>query len=175
VLQFQIIFRYVFIPVYYADHLLAKLDKLKQSSRTYNKYYHDFKICVLFGGLTACKKDVMARFMKWLNFEIQTMLIHDTYGHIHINHLFLLAQNFENQILFSRNTCNNNVNHGYSISFIPHANQEHKIMECTADFPLSQGELIANPGDKEELCDISSFTVSPQLDRKRHFGLFFCA
>jgi hypothetical protein len=54
-----------------------------------NKYYHEFKICVLFGGLAECKKDVMSRFMKGLNSEIQIVLIHETY--IHIAHLFSLA------------------------------------------------------------------------------------
>jgi hypothetical protein len=29
---------------------------------------------------------------------------------------------------------------------------------------LSQGALLVNPSDKEELCDISLFTTSPQLD-----------
>jgi hypothetical protein len=54
-----------------------------------NEYYHEFMICVLFGGLDECKKDVMSRFMKGLNSEIQTMLIHETYSYI--GHLFLLA------------------------------------------------------------------------------------
>jgi hypothetical protein len=55
-----------------------------------NEYYLEFKICVLFGVLDECKKDVMSRFMKGLNSEIQTMLIHETYSYI--SHLFLLAR-----------------------------------------------------------------------------------
>jgi hypothetical protein len=61
---FKLLFREAFIPAYYVDHLLAKLDNLEQDSSTVNKYYHEFKICVLFDGLDECKKDVMSRFMK---------------------------------------------------------------------------------------------------------------
>jgi hypothetical protein len=57
-----------------------------------------------------------------------------------------------------------NVTHDYQISSTPHANQEHKIVEHTAELPLSQGALLVDPCDKEELCDISLFTTSPQLD-----------
>jgi hypothetical protein len=56
-----------------------------------------------------------------------------------------------------------NVTDDYQISFTPHANQEHKIVEHTAELPLSQGALLVDPCDKEELCDISSLTT-PQLD-----------
>jgi hypothetical protein len=87
---FKLLFREAFIPTYYVDHLLAKLDNLKQGSSTVNKYYHEFKICVLFDSLDECKKDVMSRFMKGLNYEIQTMLIHETYSHI--GHLFYLLE-----------------------------------------------------------------------------------
>jgi hypothetical protein len=55
-----------------------------------NKYYHAFNICVLFGDLAECKKDVMSRFMKGFNSEIQSMLIHETNSHI--GHLCSLAQ-----------------------------------------------------------------------------------
>jgi hypothetical protein len=73
--DFKLLFREAFIVAYYVNHLLAKLDNLKQGSSTLNEYYHEFKICVLFGGLDECKKVVMSRFMKGLNSEIQTMLI----------------------------------------------------------------------------------------------------
>jgi hypothetical protein len=59
-----------------------------------------------------------------------------------------------------------NVTHDYQISSTPHANQEHKIVEHTTELSLSQGALLVDPCDKEELCDISSFTTSPQLDRE---------
>jgi hypothetical protein len=57
-----------------------------------------------------------------------------------------------------------NVTHDYQISSTPHANREHKIVEHIAELPLSRGALLVDPCDKEELCDISSFTTSPQLD-----------
>ena len=68
--DFKLLFRDAFVPAYYADHLLAKLDNLKQGSRTVKEYYHVFKICIMFGGLDECMEDVMSRFMKGLNFEI---------------------------------------------------------------------------------------------------------
>jgi hypothetical protein len=108
---FKLLFREAFIPAYYVDHLLAKLDNMKQGSSAVNEYYHEFKICVLFGGLDDCKKDVMSRFMKGLNSEIQTMLIHETYSYI--GHLFLLARIAEKQISVSSNTCMKNVTHDY--------------------------------------------------------------
>jgi hypothetical protein len=37
-------------------------------------------------------------------------------------------------------------------------------LEHTAELPLSQGALLVDPCDKEELCDISLFTTLPQLD-----------
>jgi hypothetical protein len=160
--DFKLLFREAFILAYYVDHLLAKLDNLKQGSSTVNEYYHEFKICVLFGGLDECKKDVMSRFMKGLNSEIETMLIHEIYSYI--GHLFLLARIAEKDISLSSNTCIKNVTHDYQISSTPHANQEHKIVEHTVELPLSQGALHVDPCDKEELCDISLFTISPQLD-----------
>ena len=135
---------------------------MSMGSSTVNKYYHKFKIFVLFGSLDKCKKDVISRFMKGLNSEIQTIHIHETYSYI--GHLFLLARIAENQISLSSNTCMKNVTHDYQISSTPHANQEHKIVEHTAELPLSQGALLVDPCDKEELCDISLFTTSPQLD-----------
>jgi hypothetical protein len=123
-----------------------------------NEYYHEFKICVLFGSLDECKKDVMSRFMKGLNSKIQTMLIHGTYNYI--GHLFLLARIAEKQISLSSNSCMKNVTHDYQISSTLRANQDHKIVEHTTELPLSQGVLLVDPCDKEELCDISSFTTS---------------
>jgi hypothetical protein len=98
-------------------------------------YYHKFKICVLFGGLDECKKDILSRFMNWLNSEIQTKLLHKTYSHI--GYLFLLARIAEKQILLSTNTCMKNVTHDYPLSSPPQYNQEQKIVESNFDLPLS--------------------------------------
>jgi hypothetical protein len=57
-----------------------------------------------------------------------------------------------------------NVTHDYPIFFTPHANQEHIIVEHTAKLSLSQGALLVEACEKEELSDISSFTASLQLD-----------
>ena len=61
--DFKMHFRDAYIPAYYIDHLLSKLQKLKQGSRTVKQYYHDFNICVLFGGLDECMEETMSRFM----------------------------------------------------------------------------------------------------------------
>jgi hypothetical protein len=39
-------------------------------------------------------------------------------------------------------------------------------VEHTNELSLSQGALLVDPCDKEELCDISLFTTSPQLDEE---------
>jgi hypothetical protein len=46
------------------------------------QYYHDFKIFILFGGLDERMEDVMNRFMRGLNSEIQTLLIGKSYSYI---------------------------------------------------------------------------------------------
>jgi hypothetical protein len=84
--------------------------------------------------------------------------------HIATGHLFLLARIAEKQISLSSNTCMKNVTHDYQISSTPHAKKEHTIVKHTTELPLSQGALLVDPCHKEELCDISSFTTSPQLD-----------
>ena len=88
--------------------MLAKLDNLKQD-RTVKEYYHDFKICIMFGGLDECMEDVMSRFMRGLNSKIRTLLISNSY--IHIGQLFCLALNAEKESLLSVNTCKNDVTH----------------------------------------------------------------
>jgi hypothetical protein len=63
----------------------------------------------MFGHLDECMEDVMSRFMRGLNSEIQTCLINESYSHI--SHLFLLARKAENQILLTVNTRRNDVRH----------------------------------------------------------------
>jgi hypothetical protein len=46
-------------------------------------------------------------------------------------------------------------------------------VEHTTELPLSQSALLVDSCDKEELCDISLFTTSPQLDREH--TLFSCS
>ena len=168
--DFKFLFRDAFVPAYYADYLLAKLDNLKQDSRTVKAYYHDFKICIMFGGLDECMEDVMSRFMRGFNSEIQTLLISNSYSHI--GQLFCLALNAEKEILLSVNTCKNDVTHNVQNLSTLHANEEQQIVEPTADFPLSQNELLAVPCDKEDLCADDPFTPMPQVANKCDtFGL----
>ena len=113
------------------------------------EYYHDFKICIMFIGLDECMNSVMSRFMKGLNSEIRTMLLHEAYDHI--SHLFLLACNTEKEIEFNSSTCVDNVTHSYPFSSTSHADQEHNIVEFAAVFHSSQEELLADRCDKEDL------------------------
>jgi len=149
--DFKLIFRAVFVPQYYADHLLKKLENLKQGSRTVTEYHHIFKICVIFGGLEETTKDVTSRFMRGLNSEIQNLLSSKICNNLSL--VFLLARKAETQILLSSNTCKNIVICASSFSSTTHANQEHQVVESTANLPLSQEKLLSNPCDKEELCE----------------------
>ena len=151
--DFKFLFRDAFVPAYYVDYLLAKLDNLKQGSKTVKQYYHNFKICIMFGGLDECMEDVMSRFMRGLNSEIRTLLISKSY--CHIGQLFCLALNAEKEILLSVNK--NDVTHIVQNLSTLHSNEEQQIVEHTTYFPLSQNELLAVPCDKEELCAFSSY------------------
>lgn len=159
--DFKFIFRDAFIPAYYVDLLFAKLEKLKQGSRTVRQYYHDFKICMMFGGLDECMEDTMSRFMKGLNSEIQTMLISKTYNNLSI--LFLLACKAETQILLSANTCKDDVSQNVENMSTLNSNEEQHMVEPAADLPLSQCDLLAVICDQEGLCN-TSLISSPQLE-----------
>jgi hypothetical protein len=130
--DFKLHFRDAFIPANYADHLLSKLDTSKKGARTVKDYYYDFKICTMFARLDECMEDVMTRFMKGLNFEIQSIVMHEAYKHI--SHLFLLACKAENEILLYNYTSTEQVNHSSSFASALHADQEHKIMKPTVFF-----------------------------------------
>ena len=87
-----------FIRSYYTHALLEKLQHLKQGSRTVKEYYHEFKICILYGALKESREDTMSRFLRGLNSEIQAMLVHKTYNH---TYMFLIACNIEKHIVQS--------------------------------------------------------------------------
>jgi hypothetical protein len=53
----------------------------------------------MFASLDECMEDVMTWFMNGLNSKIQTMVMHDAYGHT--SHLFLLACKAEKKIIFT--------------------------------------------------------------------------
>ena len=116
----------------------------------------------MFGGLDECMEDVMSRFMRGLNSEIQTLLISTTYSHI--SHLFCIARDAEKQILLSANICKNDVTHNDQHISTLHARKEQQVVEPYSDLPLSQGDLFAEPCDKEELCDSAPLISSLQLE-----------
>jgi hypothetical protein len=124
--DFKMHFRDAYIPAYYVDHLLTKLHKLKQGSRIVKQYYHDFKICVLFGGFDECLEETMSRFMRGLNSKIQTLLLKEKSSHI--SHLFLLACTAENEILLSAQSCKIFVTHDEQHLSTLHDNQEQQIV-----------------------------------------------
>jgi hypothetical protein len=95
------------------------------------QYYHDFKVCIQFGGLDVCIEDVMSRFMRGLNSEIRTMLILESCNHI--SYLFCLARKAENQMLSYMNTCKNDMTHDDSHLSTLHANPQQQIVESAAD------------------------------------------
>jgi hypothetical protein len=107
--DFKMFFRDEYVPEYYDDCLLAKLDNLKQCSRTVKQYYRTFNICVMFGGLDECMDKVMSRFKKGFNSEIQTMLVVKSYNNI--VSLLWLSMSAEKEILLSVNTCKNDEAH----------------------------------------------------------------
>ena len=64
------------------------------------------------------------------------------------------------------NTYKNDVTHNVQNLSTLYANEEQQIVEPTADFPLSQNELLVVPCDKEDLCADDSFTPMPQVVNK---------
>ena len=128
------------------------------------EYHHDFKICIIFGGLDECMEDVMSRFMRGFNSKIQTLLISNSYSHI--GQLFCLALNAEKEILLSVNNCKNDVAQNIQNLSTLHALEEQQIVESTVDLPLSQVELLAVPCDKDDFCAYDSFTPMPQVVNK---------
>ena len=54
--DFKMHFRDVYIPAYYVDHLLTKLEKLKQGSRTVKQYFHNLKYVSCSGAWMNARK-----------------------------------------------------------------------------------------------------------------------
>jgi hypothetical protein len=73
------IFREYFVPKYYANDLLAKLQSLKQDSNTVEIYYLNLQILILQCGLVECKDATENRFSRGLNKEIYDIFVHETY------------------------------------------------------------------------------------------------
>jgi hypothetical protein len=82
----------------------------------------------------------MSRFIKGLKFEIQNLLINETYNHI--SHLFCLARKAKKQILLS---CMNDVidDDKYLPNF--HVHEEQEIVEHATDLPSHKLFCMLNP------------------------------
>ena len=90
------ILRENFVPEYYSDHMLAKLESLKQGGNSVKVYYHDLKFHIMCCGLEECEEATENRFLRGLNTEIQDILINETYNSL--SHLIDLASKIENEI-----------------------------------------------------------------------------
>jgi hypothetical protein len=111
------ILREYFVPEYYANHLLAKLQSLKQGSNTVETYYLDLQILMLQCGLIECEDAIENRFLRGLNKEIYDILVHETYTSL--TQLLKLACTAENEILLALHTCNEEVLSAEEIPFVP--------------------------------------------------------
>ena len=99
------ILREYFVPEYYADYLLAKLQNLKQDSNTAETYYLELKVLMLKCGLIECEEAIENRFLRGLNTKIQDMLLYETYDSL--SHLIQLAS--EIQIRIANGFCEQKV------------------------------------------------------------------
>jgi hypothetical protein len=111
------VFREYFIPEYYADHLLAKPQSLKQGNNTVETYYLDLQILMLQCGLIECEDATENRFLRGLNKEIYDILVHETYTSL--PQLLKLACTTENEILLALHTCNDEVLSAEEFPFVP--------------------------------------------------------
>jgi hypothetical protein len=111
------IFREYFVPEYYADHLLAKLQSLKQGSNTIKLYCLDLQILMLQCDLIEYEDATKNRFLRCLNKEIYDILVHETYTSL--PQLLNLACTAENEILLALHTCNEEVLSAEEFPFIP--------------------------------------------------------
>jgi hypothetical protein len=96
------IFRKECVPEYYADYLLDKLNGLKQGDNSIETYYHNLKFHIMHCGLEECEEATENRFLRWLNTEIQDMLLHETYNSLIC--LVELASKIEIQLALSEET-----------------------------------------------------------------------
>ena len=87
-------------------------------------------------------EEIMSRFMRVLNSEIQTLLLKEKSSHI--SHFFLLACTTENQTLLSTHSCKTVVTHDEQHLSTLHDNQELQKVETIADFPLSPSDFLVD-------------------------------
>jgi hypothetical protein len=63
-----------FVPSYYAQDLINKLQQLKQGAKSVEEYYQELQIGMLHCNLEETEDAAMARFFTGLNHEIQDIL-----------------------------------------------------------------------------------------------------
>ncbi|RDX69790.1 hypothetical protein CR513_51044, partial [Mucuna pruriens] len=63
-----------FVPSYYAKDLYIKLQRLYQESKSVEEYYKEMKVCFMRAQIKYSQKETMARFLHWLNREIQDIV-----------------------------------------------------------------------------------------------------
>jgi hypothetical protein len=81
--------------------------------------------------------------MNGLNYEIQNMVMHESYGHI--SHLSLLAYKVEKEIVLYNYTCTEHMTHSSSFSFAVHANQEHNKVKLAIVFSIITRRIDCRP------------------------------
>jgi hypothetical protein len=81
--------RHRFVPSYYTRNMVKKLQNLYQCSDTVSKNYDDLQTTLLYSFIEESEEDLMDRFWRNLNCDIQDILMHDKF--YSINHMFHLA------------------------------------------------------------------------------------
>ena len=72
-------FRDVFVPEYYCEILFARMQSMKQQSKTIAEYLDKLKLCLLHCGLEVNDELLEHRFLQGLNVEIQNVLVDKHY------------------------------------------------------------------------------------------------
>jgi len=72
-------FRDVFVPEYYSEILFARMQSMKQQSKTVAEYLDKLKLCLLRCGLEVNDELLEHRFLQGLNVEIQNVLVDKHY------------------------------------------------------------------------------------------------
>jgi hypothetical protein len=172
----KLVFREIFVPEYYADHMLDKLNNLKQGKNSVDVYYHDLKFCMMSCGLEEYEEATEIRFLKGLNIEIQDKLLHETYDSL--PSLIDLASRIEIQLANDLSakkldellpTCETKNSAGAEIvmcSIVTRFGQNINELFACPSKEDSEGMLVYDELTNEsvELLDTSSKIAAPQLE-----------
>ena len=89
--------RYKFVPSYYTRDMVKKLQNLKQGNNNVKEYCANFETTLLHSFLEESEEDLMDRFWRGLNHDIQEILLHEDEIYS-VDHLFCLACKVEQEI-----------------------------------------------------------------------------